>query len=121
MISEHDGGDCVANCGDVLIRHWHDGEGGALDVTVTGPLSKTNVRAAAAEAGISLSKAFHRNVQGAAAACQQQGLVLLPLAVETLGGIHSGWSSRIVSGQLWVTTKVVMKEFPRGSSYSTSP
>ena len=58
MISEHDGGDCVANCGDVLIRHWHDGEGGALDVTVTGPLSKTNVRAAAAEAGISLSKAL---------------------------------------------------------------
>ena len=54
MISEHDGGDCVANCGDVLIRHWHDGEGGALDVTVTGPLSKTNVRAAAAEAGSSL-------------------------------------------------------------------
>ena len=76
MISEHDSGDCVANCGDVLIRHWHDGEGGALDVTVTGPLSKTNVRAAAAEAGISLSKASHRKVQGAAVVCQQQGLIL---------------------------------------------
>ena len=90
MISGHGGGDCVANCVDVLIRHWHDGEGGALDVTVTGPLSKTNVRAAAEEAGISLSKAFHRKVQGAAVVCQQQGLILLSLAVETLGGIHSG-------------------------------
>ena len=78
----------AARPGDVLIRRWHDGKDGALDVTVTGPLAKTNVRAAAAEAGSSLSKAFDRKVQGAAAACQLQGLVFLPLAVETLGGLH---------------------------------
>ena len=71
-----------------LIRRWHDGKDGALDVTVTGPLARTNVRAAATEAGSSLSKAFDRKVRGAAAACQQQGLVFLPLAVETLGGMH---------------------------------
>ena len=55
---------------------------------MTGPLAKTKVRAAAAEAGSSLSKPFDKKVQGAAAACQAQGLVVLPLAVETLGGIH---------------------------------
>ena len=60
----------------------------ALDVTVTGPLARTNARVAAAEAGSSLSKVFDRKVQRAAAACQQQGLVFLPLAVETLGGMH---------------------------------
>ena len=53
---------------------------------MTGPLAKTKVRAA--EAGSSLSKPFDKKVQGAAAACQAQGLVVLPLAVETLGGIH---------------------------------
>ena len=78
----------AARPGDVFIRRWHDGKDGALDVTVTGPLAKTNVRAAATEAGSSLLKAFDRKVRGAAAACQQQGLVFLPLAVETLGGMH---------------------------------
>ena len=53
-----------------------------MDVTVTGPLAKTNVRAAVAEAGSSL--AFDRKVQGAAVACQQQGLVFSQLAVETV-------------------------------------
>ena len=68
----------------VLIRRWHDDndKDGALDVTVTGPLVKTNVRAAVAEAGSSL--AFDRKVQGAAVACQQHGLVLSQLAVETV-------------------------------------
>ena len=60
----------------------------ALDVTVTDPLARTNARVAAAEAGSSLSKVFYRKVQRAAAACQQHGLVFLPLAVETLRGMH---------------------------------
>ena len=68
----------------VLIGRWHDDndKDGALDVTVTGPLVKTNVRAAVAEAGSSL--AFDIKVQGAAVACQQQGLVFSQLAVETV-------------------------------------
>ena len=60
----------------------------ALGVTVTDPLARTNARVAAAEAGSSLSKVFDRKVQRAAAACQQPGLVFLPLAVETLRGMH---------------------------------
>ena len=46
------------------------------------------MEAAAAEAGSALEKAFKRKVQGAAQACQQQGLAFLPVAVETLGGFH---------------------------------
>ena len=60
----------------------------ALGVTVTDPLARTNARVAAAEADSSLSKVFDRKVQRAAAACQQQGLVFLPLAEETLRGMH---------------------------------
>ena len=53
----------------------------ALDVTVTDPLARTNARVAAAEAGSSLSKVFYRKVQRAAVACEQHGLVFLPLAL----------------------------------------
>ena len=80
----------AARPGDVLIRRWFDGKDGALDitVTVTGPLITLNVAAAAEEAGSALAKAFNRKVQGTAEACQEQGLVFLPIAVETLGGFH---------------------------------
>ena len=35
-----------------------------------------------------LEKAFKRKVEGAAQACQEQGISFLPVAVETLGGFH---------------------------------
>ena len=78
----------AARPGDVMIRRWTDGKDGALDVTVTGPLASSNVRAAAEEAGSALAKAVQRKVQGVAEACQQQGLGFLPIAMETLGGFH---------------------------------
>ena len=78
----------AARPGDVMIRRWSDGKDGALDITVTGPLARSNVAAAAEEAGSALAKAVQRKVQGVAEACQQQGLVFLPIALETLGGFH---------------------------------
>ena len=33
--------------------------------------------------------AFERKVQGAAAACHEQGISFLPIAAETLGGLHN--------------------------------
>ena len=57
-------------------------------MTVTGPLAQSNVQAAAAESGAALEKAFKRKVQGAAQACQEQGIAFLPIAMETLGGFH---------------------------------
>ena len=35
-----------------------------------------------------MEKAFKRKVQGAAQACQDQGIAFLPIAMETLGGFH---------------------------------
>ena len=40
------------------------------------------------ESGAALEKAFKRKVQGAAQACQDQGIAFLPIAMETLGGFH---------------------------------
>ena len=78
----------AARPGDVMIWRWSDGKDGALGVTVTGPLVRSNVAAAAEEAGSALAKAVQRKVLGVAEACQQQGLVFLPIALETLGGFH---------------------------------
>ena len=78
----------AARPGDVLIRRWCDGKDGALDITVTGPLARSNVTAAAEKSGSALIKAVQRKVQGVAEACHEQGLVFLPIAMETLGGLH---------------------------------
>jgi len=71
----------AARPGDLLIRRWADGKDAAIDVTVTVPLARFNVAAAADEA-------FNRKVQGTAQACQDQGIAFFPVAVETLGGFH---------------------------------
>lgn len=47
----------AARPGDLLIRRWADGKDAAIDVTVTVPLARFNVAAAADEA-------FNRKVQG---------------------------------------------------------
>ena len=78
----------AAKPADVLLPRWSDGKDRALDVTVTSPLCQTNVARAAAEAGSALKSAFERKVQGAAAACCEQGITFLPIAAETLGGLH---------------------------------
>ena len=59
-------------------------------MTVTGPFCPSNVVGAAASAGASLSKAYERKIKETAEACRLQGLVFLPFAMETLGGLHSG-------------------------------
>ena len=79
----------AARPGDILLRRWSNGKDAAIDVTVTGPLATSNVRGAAAQPGSSLVKAVDRKVRETAEACRQQGLVFLPFAMETLGGLHS--------------------------------
>ena len=79
----------AARPGDILIRRWCNGKDAAIDVTVTSPLASSNVRSAAAEAGSALAKAYSRKVRDTEEACRQQGLVFFPVALETLGGLHS--------------------------------
>ena len=69
-----------------MIRRWASGKDGAIDVTVTGPLAATNVAAA----GAALESACKRKLRETADLCRQEGLVFLPFAMETLGGLHSG-------------------------------
>ena len=78
----------AARPGDIFLRHWSGGKDCAWDVTVANSLAPSHVAGAAAEAGSALRKACERKVNGAAEACRDQGIVFLPLAVETLGGLH---------------------------------
>ena len=57
---------------------------------MTSPLAASNVESAAAEAGASLDKAVQRKLRDTEEAVRQEGLVFLPFAVETLGGLHAG-------------------------------
>ena len=78
----------AARPGDIFLRHWSGGKDCAWDVTVANSLAPSHVAGAATEAGSALRKACERKVNGAAEACRDQGIVFLPLAVETLGGLH---------------------------------
>ena len=73
---------------DILLPRWSNGKDAALDVTVTSSLASSHVAGGAASAGAALEKAYSRKVQGAAEACRQQGHAFVPLAMETLGGLH---------------------------------
>ena len=44
----------------------------------------------AAQAGAALEKACMRKVRETAEVCQREGIVFLPFALETLGGLHKG-------------------------------
>ena len=75
---------------DVFLPHWSSGKDTAWDVTVVNPLQQELVEAAATTAGHALSYAFNWKVSrgGVGAACQREGIVFIPLPVETLGGWH---------------------------------
>ena len=75
----------AARPGDIFLRHWSGGKDCAW---VTNSLAPSHVAGAATEAGSALRKACERKVNRAAEACRDQGIVFLPLAVETLGGLH---------------------------------
>ena len=79
-----------ARPGDITIRRWTNGKDSAIDVTVASPLCPSHVDEAAAQAGAAMEKACKRKVRETAAACQREGIVFLPFALETLGGLHKG-------------------------------
>ena len=79
-----------ARPGDITIRRWMNGKDGAIDVTMASPLCPSHVTEAAAQAGAALEKACKRKVRETAEACLREGVVFLPFALETLGGLHKG-------------------------------
>ena len=73
---------------DVLIPGWSGGKDAAIDVTVINPLQESIVTEAAASPGHALTVAHQRKLDKSWDACHRQGIVFLPLAVESLGAWH---------------------------------
>ena len=75
---------------DVLIPHWTHGRDTALDVTVVNPLQAALVYRAAYDTnpGHALNYAFDWKMTKHGAACRREGLVFLPMPIESLGGWH---------------------------------
>ena len=73
---------------DVFLPHWAQGKDAALDVTVINPLQGAMVQEAAATPGHALQAAHKRNLDKSWETCNRQGIVFLPIAVESLGAWH---------------------------------
>ena len=73
---------------DIFIPRHAGGKDAALDVTVINPLQAATVARAAETPGHSLSIAHKRKMDKSWQPCHQQGIVFLPLAVESLGACH---------------------------------
>ena len=73
---------------DVFIPNHTGGKDAALDVTVINPLQASLVARAATEPGHALNVAHKRKIDKSWQPCHDQGIVFLPLAVESLGAWH---------------------------------
>ena len=80
---------------DVFIPRHAGGKDCALDVTVVNPLQAALVAQAAETPGHALKVAHKRKLDKSWQACNQQGIVFLPLAVESLGAWHQSAVSEI--------------------------
>ena len=72
----------------MLIPSWSSGKDVAYDVTVINPLQDSEVGQAAVTPGHALSVAHKRKLDKSWEACHSQGIVFVPLAVESLGAWH---------------------------------
>ena len=82
----------IQNRADIFLPCWKRGLPAALDVTVVSPLQRSLVQEASVTQGHALQVAEARKIATHDQNCRSEGIVFVPLAVETLGG----WSSLAV-------------------------
>ena len=73
---------------DIFLPYWTGGKDTALDVTVVHPLQSSMVARAATTPGHGAQEAFSRKWKAAGDKCLKEGIVFVPLALESLGGWH---------------------------------
>ena len=85
----------ISRPADVFIPNWTGGRDTALDVTVVSPLLLTRIEDSAARPGHTLTVAFSDKCRQTHQACEREGIVFIPLPVETLGGWHERAADQI--------------------------
>ena len=73
---------------DVFLPAWANGKGACLDFTCTNPLQTATVARCAEEGAYAVEKAHNGKLAAYADRVEAEGLVCLPLAVDTFGGWH---------------------------------
>ena len=73
--------------GDIFLPSWKSGRPAALDVTVTSPLQPNIINHAAEKSGYAIEAAEERKYAQHENDCSEQGILFVPLAVESLGGL----------------------------------
>ena len=73
---------------NVFLPYWSGGRDTAWDVTVTHPLQAATVARSATLPGHAAKEAHSRKMREAGELCRRQGIVFIPLALETFGGWH---------------------------------
>ena len=73
--------------GDIFLPSWKSGRPAALDVTVTSPLQPNIINHAAEKSGYAIEAADERKYAQHKNDCSEQGILFVPLAVESLGGL----------------------------------
>ena len=73
---------------DLLIPFWSSGRDTALDFTVVNPLQAALVGRTAQDGGSAVEHAHRGKVRKYEERCAAEGIVFVPLAVDTLGGWH---------------------------------
>jgi len=84
-----------ARPGDVFIPNWTGGRGTALDITVINPLQSSQVAQAAITPGHALTTAYNRKMAQAGEACRREGIMFVPMPMETLGGWHEATTLQV--------------------------
>ena len=73
---------------DVLLPFWANGKDAALDVSVVNPLQQQLVGQVAREGEKGVQHAFNIKVGKYSERCEAEGIVFIPLVVDTFGGWH---------------------------------
>jgi hypothetical protein len=75
---------------DNFLPYWSAGRDTAWDITVTDPLQDAMLARAATTPGHASFKAYSRKMREVGELCRREGMVFIPLAMESLGGWHKG-------------------------------
>ena len=73
---------------DVFIRGWSSGKSTCLDFTATNSLQAATLEGCAEDGAFAVDRAVATKLRKYADRCEAEGLVYIPLAINTFGGWH---------------------------------
>ena len=73
---------------DVLLPFWVNGKDAALDISIVNPMQQALVEQVARDGNCGVQHSFNTKVRKYSQRCDAEGLVFVPIIVDTFGGWH---------------------------------